>query len=95
MSTLAALLPVLLAALVALRQIREDRRRGLSINWQKTGVTGVGVLLITGLAIAALLWRESRGGTLSAAILFGFVFLGGITALTIGVNRRWPRAGGW
>ena len=94
MSMLAVLLPVLLAFLIALGQLRENHRRGIAINWPKTLVTILGVIAITALACAALGWRVSVGDELTGGLLFALIMLSGIAGLAVGVNRRWPRAGG-
>ena len=94
MVRLAVLLSVLLALMMALGQMRDNRRRGIAINWTKTLVTGFGVIATTALAFAALSCGERSGERLSGVVLFGLVFLIGITIVVAGVNRIWPSSRG-
>lgn len=93
MGEAATLIVVVIALLGAIHQLRQNRRRGIRIVWSKTLVTGAGVVLITGLAMAALFacLRLGREGLAVAAFLgiYGI----GFTALIVCVNRRWPRRG--
>ena len=90
MHTLAVLLPVLLVLLMAVAQIRSDARQGAAVNWTKTLATLLGALLVTALALAALLWLASVDRLSGGLLLFGLVLFGGLTALSFGVKRQWP-----
>jgi hypothetical protein len=90
MATLATLLVVAMTLMMALRQISANRRRGIAIDWGKTLATGLGCVAVTLLAIGGLLWGLRTGREMAGLALFVVVFLAGLTALSIAVNR-WRR----
>jgi TRAP-type C4-dicarboxylate transport system permease large subunit len=90
MATLATLIVVVMTLMMALRQIGENRRRGIAIDWRKTLVTGLGCIAVTLLAIGGLVWGLQTGREMAGLALFVVVFLAGVTALSIAVNR-WRR----
>ena len=81
---------VVLAA--SIKQIRDNRRRGIGIDWGKTLVSAVGAILIAALATGAFYGAMALGAPTTGVVLFFVVFLVGVTALAVVVNRRWPGA---
>ena len=90
MATLATLFVVIMTLMLALRQISANRRRGIAIDWRKTLVTGLGCVAMTLLAVGGLVWGLQTGRDMAGLALFAVVFLAGLTALSIAVNR-WRR----
>jgi uncharacterized membrane protein YiaA len=82
----------LIAMAGAIKQIRDDRRRGIGVDRAKTLVSVVGVILVTTLAIGVLVGALALGATTTAVMAFFAVFAVGMIALVVAVNRRWPRA---
>ncbi len=91
MSWLALILCLMVMAM-AVREIRDNRRRGIPINWPKTLVTGGGAILIALLADGGLIGAMALGGLASGMVVFFIVFVVGMAALIVAVNRRWPPA---
>jgi hypothetical protein len=91
MAAAAILLVVLLTVAGAIRQLRENRRRGIKIEWSKTAVTGAGCILITAAAVGAMLGAAKLGQPEIGFVAFLVVFGVGLAGLIIFVNRRWPR----
>jgi hypothetical protein len=89
-ATLSALLVVAMTLTMALRQVSNNRRRGVGVDWPKTLVTGLGCVGVTLLAIGALVWGMETGRETAGLALFAIVFLAGVTSLSIAVNR-WRR----
>jgi small-conductance mechanosensitive channel len=81
---------VVLAA--SIKQIRDNRRRGISIDWTKTLVTAAAAILIAALATGAFYGAMALGAPTTGVVLFFVVFLVGVTLLAVVVNRRWPGA---
>ena len=83
------LLGVLLALMIALQQWGRMRRRGARIEWAKTILTALGVIVVTAAAIGALFLGLAHGGLYGLGA-FAIVEGIGLTALIVAVNRRWP-----
>jgi len=81
---------VVLAA--SIKQIRDNRRRGISIDWMKTLVTAAAAIVIAALATGAFYGAVALGAPTTGVVLFFVVFLVGVIALAVVVNRRWPGA---
>ena len=81
---------VVLAA--SIKQIRDNRRRGISIDWMKTLVTAAAAIVIAALATGAFYGAVALGAPTAGVVLFFVVFLVGVIALAVVVNRRWPGA---
>jgi hypothetical protein len=79
---------VVLAA--SIKQIRDNRRRGISIDWTKTLVTAGAAIVIAAPATGAFYGAMALGAPTTGVVLFFVVFLVGVTALAVVVNRRWP-----
>jgi hypothetical protein len=74
------------------KQIRDNRRRGVAIDWTKTLVTACGAILIAALSTGVFFGAMALGAPTTGVVLFFVVFIVGVTALAVVVNRRWPRA---
>ena len=86
---------IILCAIVlaaSIKQIRDNRRRGIGVDWGKTLVTAVAAILIAALATGVFYGAMALGAPTTGVVLFLVVFLVGVTALAIVVNRRWPGA---
>jgi small-conductance mechanosensitive channel len=81
---------IVLAA--SIKQIRDNHRRGIGIDWGKTLVSAVGAILIAAVATGVFYGAMALGAPTTGVVLFFVVFLIGVTALAIVVNRRWPGA---
>jgi len=81
---------VVLAA--SIKQIRDNRRRGISIDWMKTLFTAAAAIVIAALATGAFYGAVALGAPTTGVVLFFVVFLVGVIALAVVVNRRWPGA---
>jgi hypothetical protein len=73
-----------------IKRIRDNRRRGIGIDWGKTLVSAVGAALIAALATGAFYGAMALGAPTTGVVLFFVVFLVGVIALAVVVNRRWP-----
>jgi hypothetical protein len=82
----------LIAMAGAIKQIRDNRRRGIGVDWAKTLVSVIGVILVTASAIGVLVGAMALRAATAAVIAFFAVFAVGMIALVVAVNRRWPRA---
>ena len=91
MSWLALILSLVVMA-GAIKEIRDDRRRGVGVDWSKTVATAAGVLLVTASATGVLIGAMALGARTTGTVLFIVVFAVGLTALVLAVNRRWPSA---
>ena len=80
----------LLVAAQAIQRLSADRRRGVPVNWSKTLATQAGVLLTTLAAIALMIAALAAERPMLAFALFVVVFGGGLAAVILAVNRRWP-----
>ena len=80
----------LLVAAQAIQRIRADRRRGIPINWPKTLVTLAGVAGVALAAIGLLIGALAADRPALASALFVVAFGGGLAAVVVAVNRRWP-----
>lgn len=80
----------LLVAWKAFQHVRADQRRGSPINWPKTLVTlaGGGGVTLAALGVLYAGLTADRSGL--AIALFLVVFAGGLVAVILAVNRRWP-----
>jgi K+-sensing histidine kinase KdpD len=81
---------VVLAA--SIKQIHDNRRRGMTIDWTKTFVTAAGAIVIAALATGAFFGAMALDAPTTGLVLFFVVFLIGVIALAVIVNRRWPGA---
>jgi hypothetical protein len=86
--------PAIILCLVVLagtiKQIRDNRRRGVTIDWGKTLVTAVAAIVIAALATGVFFGAMALGAPTTGLVLFFVVFLVGVIALAVVVNRRWP-----
>ena len=87
-----AIILCLIVLAAAIKQIRDNRRRGIGVDWGKTLVTAVAAILIAALATGVFYGAMALGAPTTGVVLFLVVFLVGVTALAIVVNRRWPGA---
>ncbi len=76
----------------AIKQIRDNRRRGVGIDWTRTLVTAGGAILITVLATGGLIGAMALGEPAIGLVVFVLVVVAGLIALAVAVNRRWPPA---
>ena len=89
MGWLANLLMSLLTMASAVKQIGDDRRRGVETNWPKTLVTGGGAVLIALIGMACLFGAMELDEPVLGLILFGLVFVVGM-----GVHQQQAAVGG-
>ncbi len=73
-----------------IRQIRERRRRGIKFEWSKGLATAGGCILVAIAGCAALIGFMAIDQPETGCVLCVLVFGGGMTALIMAVNRRWP-----
>jgi hypothetical protein len=81
---------VVLAA--SIKQISYNRRRGIAIDWAKTLVIAAAAIVIAALATGAFFGAMAFDAPTTGVVLFFAVFLIGVVALAVAVNRRWPGA---
>jgi uncharacterized membrane protein YoaK (UPF0700 family) len=90
--------PAIILGLIVLagtiQKIRDNRRRGIAIDWTKTLVTAAAAIVIAALATGAFFGAMALGAPTTGVVLFFVVFLVGVVALAVVVNRRWPGAKG-
>jgi UDP-N-acetylmuramyl pentapeptide phosphotransferase/UDP-N-acetylglucosamine-1-phosphate transferase len=79
---------------VAIKQIRDNRRRGIQFDWSKGLATAGGAVLVTALAIGALFGATALGKPHLGLALLVVVLVIGLIGLVVAVNHRWPRAKG-
>ena len=88
--------PAIILGLIVLagtiQKIRDNRRRGIAIDWGKTLVIAAAAIVIAALATGAFFGAMALGAPTTGLVLFFTVFLVGVIALTVVVNRRWPGA---
>ena len=86
--------PAIILGLIVLagtiQKIRDNRRRGIAIDWTKTLVTGAAAIVIAALATGVFFGAMALGAPTTGLVLFFVVFLVGVIALAVVVNRRWP-----
>ena len=87
-----AIILCLIVLAAAIKQIRDNRRRGIGVDWGKTLVTAAAAILIAALATGAFYGAMALGAPTTGVVLFFVVFLAGVSALAVVVNRRWPGA---
>ena len=87
-----AIILCLIVLAASIKQIRDNRRRGIAIDWAKTLVTAAAAIIIAALAVGALYGAMALGAPTTGVVLFFVVFLVGVIALAVVVNRRWPGA---
>jgi hypothetical protein len=86
-------LPAILCLIVlagTIKQIRDNRWRGVAIDWTKTLVTAAAAIVIAALATGAFFGAMALGAPTIGVVLFFVVILIGVTALAVALNRRWP-----
>ena len=88
--------PAIILGLIVLagtiQKIRDNRRRGIAIDWGKTLVIAAAAIVIAALATGAFFGAMALGAPTTGLVLFFAVFLVGVIALAVVVNRRWPGA---
>ncbi len=88
--------PAIILSLIVLagtiQKIRDNRRRGIAIDWMKTLVTAAAAIVIAALATGVFFGAMALSAPTTGVVLFFVVFIVGVTALAIVVNRRWPGA---
>lgn len=89
---MARFLAHLFLVLNAVHAIRENRRRGVRIEWKRTLILAAGTLLVAALACGALIGALLLDQPLAGALLFAAIVLAGIVALVVAANRIWPPA---
>jgi peptidoglycan/LPS O-acetylase OafA/YrhL len=86
--------PAIILALIVLaatiKRIDDNRRRGIAIDWMRTLVIAIAALLIAALATGAFFGAMALGAPTTGLVLFFVVFLLGVSALAIVLNRRRP-----
>jgi hypothetical protein len=90
MGTLATIAMLAIVIVGAVRQLRENRRRGIKFEWSKALVTGGGCILITGLGLACLFAGFALDQPLVGVGLTFVILIGGLIGLIVWINRRWP-----
>ncbi len=85
-----AIILCLIVLAASIKQIRDNRRRGIGVDWGKTLASAVGAILIAAAATGVFFGAMALGAPTIGVVLFFVVFLVGVTALAIVVNRRWP-----
>ncbi len=80
----------LIAMAATIKQIRDNRRRGVTINWMTTFVTAAAAIVIAALATGVFFGAMALSAPTTGVVLFFVVFIVGVAALAIVVNRRWP-----
>jgi small-conductance mechanosensitive channel len=75
-----------------LKKIRDNRRRGIGVDWGKTLASAVGAILIAALATGVFYGAMALGAPTTGVVLFLVVFLAGVITLAVVVNRLWPGA---
>jgi len=94
MSSLVAVVVFLFVLGNAINQIQRQRRLGLAFQWGKTFATGGGCVLVTLVALGALLLAMHFDAPVLGAIACAVLLAGGLTGLIVWVNRTWPRREG-
>jgi hypothetical protein len=88
--------PAIILSLIVLagtiQKIRDNRRCGIAIDWMKTLVTAAAAIVIAALATGVFFGAMALGAPTTGVVLFFVVFLVGVSALAVVVNRRWPGA---
>ena len=88
--------PAIILCLIVLagtiQKIHDNRRRGVTIDWMKTLASAVGAILIAAVATGAFFGAMALGAPTTGLVLFFVVFLVGVIALAVVVNRHWPGA---
>ncbi len=79
---------------VAIKQMRDNRRRGIPFDWSKGLATAGGAVLVTVLAIAVLIGATTLGKPHLGLALLVVVLVIGLIGLVVTVNHRWPPAKG-
>jgi hypothetical protein len=74
----------------AIKQIRDNHRRGIDIDWTKTLANAAAAILIAALATGVFFGAMALGAPTTGVILFFVVFLIGVIVLAVVVNRRRP-----
>jgi hypothetical protein len=86
--------PAVILCLIVLagtiQKLRDNRRRGIAIDWVKTLVTAAAAIVIAALATGVFFGATALGAPTTGLVLFFVVFLVGVIALAVVVNRRWP-----
>ncbi len=89
-SALGGLAIALSALIYAVQLWREQRRRGIKTDWTKTGITLLGVLVICGIAIGALITLIRTDRAMTGLLAFALLMSGGLIILVKAVNRWRP-----
>ena len=87
-----AIILCLIVLAASIKQIRDNRRRGIGIDWGKTLASAVGAILIAALATGVFYGAMALGAPTTGVVLFLVVFLAGVITLAVVVNRLWPGA---
>ena len=75
---------------VAIKQIRDNRRRGIHFDWSKSLVTAGGAVLVTALATGVFFGATALGKPPFGLALLVAVLAIGLVGLVVAVNHRWP-----
>ena len=88
--------PAIVLGLIVLagtiQKIRDNRRRGIAIDWTRTLLIAAAAIVIAALATGVFFGAMALGAPTTGLVLFFVVFLVGVIALAVVVNRRWPGA---
>jgi hypothetical protein len=94
MGALVVLTVVLFTVAGAIRQLRENRRRGIAFDTPKFVATLAASLLVAALAIAGLVWGMKTNQPMTGLVLACWAFTVGMTWLVAEINLRWPPPAG-
>jgi amino acid transporter len=90
MTALATAIAVCWVMLNAIRQLRENRWRGIKFEWSKALVTAGGCILITVVALGCMFGAFALNQPALGGVLVAVVMIGGLIGLVVEVNRYWP-----
>jgi hypothetical protein len=90
LSTIFALVILVWAVVRAIRQIRDNRRRGIGMQWPKTLTTAAGSIAVALVGITIAIAGVTSDHEIAGLIGCMAVIVGGVIALGYWVNRHWP-----
>ena len=75
---------------MAIRQIRENRRRGIKYDWPRALAAAGGSIAVALAGIGVLLAGLTTDHAAAGGIGCAAVMIGGMIALALWIKRRWP-----
>jgi amino acid transporter len=76
-----------------IRLLRENRRRGIKIDWSRGLLVAGACILITLIGFACMLAANALGQPMVGVGLFVLILIVGLIILAVAANRHWPRPG--